>query len=433
MAGSGRTAATEAAAQGDNIHRARQGKRLIQVWPMGNLGNRMLQYMAAMALQSRVQGSRIAQIDLPEWGIHIAPEPAEPDRILRVGSACLDLALLADHLSGGLIDGVDIASYAQRMENLLPAHEYRLLFHGPLGARAGADELLCNIRQGDILSGQHPDYVLVPIDFYADLVAQTGLSPVFMGQIEDSPYMRALRRRFPRARYVASQGAVADFTFIRNSKNIVPAVSTFSWLAAWLSGDTRIFMPVLGHLNPWQSGTTQLLPLGDARYRFYLFPAHYAVPMARVARAHASLRGGWRLMGHGGLRRSLRREWAPRDLPAYLAAFDEAFYLATYPDIAASVAAGHIPSGRHHYEFFGSIEGRQAFPIDSAWYCETYPLAAWELGQGDARDAADHWLTTGRERGYARCPPEAAIKPVRASRARLPPRNRSEYPRPLHA
>lgn len=39
--------------------------------------------------------------------------------------------------------------------------------------------------------------------------------------------------------------------------------------------------------------------------------------------------------------------------------FDEAYYLARYPDVAAAVAAGHFTSGKHHYDLHGRAEGRE--------------------------------------------------------------------------
>jgi SAM-dependent methyltransferase len=39
--------------------------------------------------------------------------------------------------------------------------------------------------------------------------------------------------------------------------------------------------------------------------------------------------------------------------------FDETYYLAAYPDVAAAVAAGKFASGREHFERFGRPEGRR--------------------------------------------------------------------------
>ncbi len=371
---------------------------------MGGLGNRMIQYLAARALASRVPGSQIAQIHLPEWGLQIAPAPPAEDEVLVVTEPLLDLDRLAVLLNSGRVRRVDIRSYAQRMANLPPQEACLDLFTGVPGLRTAPDELLINIRQGDILDGHHPDYVLVPPDFYAELVERTGLSPVFLGQLDHSPYMVTLRDRFPRARYVSSQGALADFAAVRAARHVVPAISTFSWLAAWLSGAEHVHLPVLGLLHPLQSPDTNLLPLFDPRYSFHLFPHHYAVPVEQAAAAHRSLRGLWREVSPGRLAAMLAAAPPRQDVAAYLALYDEAFYLAAHPDIAGAVRDGHMPDGRHHYEHHGFAEGRQGFALDRAWYCQTYPIAAVELGQGDARDAFDHYVAIGRARGYRRTP-----------------------------
>ncbi len=375
----------------------------IQVSPMGNLGNRMIQYMAALSLAARVPGARLLQIHLPEWGIQMPPDPdpAAAPRTQVVDNPALPLDELAAALQGGALDRVDIRTYAQRIANFLPPAAYRGVFRIPSVSGAGTGELLCNIRQGDILDAHHPDYVLVPIEFYADLVQTTGLSPVFLGQLDDSPYMAALRARFRTARYVPSQGAVADFATIHASRHIVPAISTFSWLAAWLSEAETVHLPVLGLFNPAQAPSADLLPLDDPRYRFTLFPPHYAVPVAGFAAAHAAIWRLWRTVPPDELRTLLARQPPARERSATLAAFDEAFYLRHYPDIAGVVAAGHMPSGRHHFEHYGFGEGRAAFCMDAAWYCRNYPIAAVEIGECYARDPSDHWVRFGRARGYA--------------------------------
>ena len=44
--------------------------------------------------------------------------------------------------------------------------------------------------------------------------------------------------------------------------------------------------------------------------------------------------------------------------------FDEAAYLRAYPDVAAVVAEGGLPSGRDHFARFGLAEGRNPCPVD---------------------------------------------------------------------
>jgi hypothetical protein len=378
---------------------------VVQVTPMGNLANQMIQYMVALSLASRVGRCVLSNVGLNDWNI-VHPRVPGEFRTEIVTDPQPNLDRLAAALKDGTLQRVDIRTYGQRMENFLAADFYRGVFvsSGPEIRGAGPDELLCNIRQGDILDGHHLDYVLIPADFYEEVARATGLRLVFAGQLEDSPYMAALRARFPEARFLPSRGPIADFERIRRSVNILPSVSTFAWLAAWLSEARQIFLPVLGLLHPRQSCSTNLLPFGDLRVRFYLFPFHYAVPVAGFAAAHASLRGLWRYVEHERLEALLRPPPPPRQLQRYLDHFDEAFYLTAYPDIAAAVQGGHFPSGRHHYENFGFHEGREPFCIDKPWYCQNYPIAAIEMSQGEYYDTYQQWLEIGRARGYQRVP-----------------------------
>jgi len=378
---------------------------IVQISPMGNMANQMIQYMVALSLASRVGRCVLSQVGLHDWNI-VHPPMVGEFRTEIVTNPHPDLDRLAAALRDGSLQRVDIRTYGQRMENFLPPEFYRSVFvhDGPAVRGAGSDELLCSIRQGDVLDGHHPDYVLIPADFYEEVARVTGLRLVFAGQLEDSPYMAELRARFPDARFLPSRGPLVDFERIRRSVNILPAVSTFAWLAAWLSEAQQIFLPVLGLLHPLQSRETNLLPLGDPRVRFYLFPFHYAVPVERAAAAHASIRGLWRYVEHGRLAELLWPARRERRLDRYLEYFDEAFYLTAYPDIASAVQDGHFPSGRHHYEHFGFHEGREAFFIDKSWYCQTYPIAAIELSQGEYDDTFQQWLDIGRPRGYQRAP-----------------------------
>jgi hypothetical protein len=177
--------------------------KLIQVSPMGNMGNRMIQYLVALSLAQRVPGARIVQIHLPEWGIGIAPFEGTAPRTEIVTTPRVDLERLAACLNDGSLECVDIRTYGQHIDNLLAPPAYRGLFHAPSVPQAAGspDELVCNIRQGDILDAHHPDYVLIPPDFYAELIATTGLRPVFCGQLEATPYLETLKKRFPAARY----------------------------------------------------------------------------------------------------------------------------------------------------------------------------------------------------------------------------------------
>ena len=111
-------------------------------------------------------------------------------------------------------------------------------------------------------------------------------------------------------------------------------------------------------------------------------------------------------------------------------AFDEEYYLAKYPDVAAAVAARGWPSGQAHYEAVGRARGRHPSataeqaarapappptppaPIptrptappppgfDAGFYLAAYPQAEADIAAHQAEDAHSHYIRLGRHRGY---------------------------------
>lgn len=72
----------------------------------------------------------------------------------------------------------------------------------------------------------------------------------------------------------------------------------------------------------------------------------------------------------------------PRDRDAMLSVFDEDWYLSANPD-AAQAGGGHPGSGLRHYLEHGFQEYRLPCRVDEGWYLTQYPLAGFELAQGD--------------------------------------------------
>lgn len=394
--------------------------KVVAVSLKGGIGNRMIQFMAAWRLASFVPGCIVAGVQLAEWGIDLPQVPPGPGAVLRLsessaaGGQRIDLAAIVAAMNAGRIARVEMDHFAQDLRNFPPREVAAAMFRSPVAPieRFGRDTLLINIRAGEILAAPHPDYTLVPVAFYRQLVAETGLRPAFLGQLDPGPWLRSLHAAFPSARFIPSHGAMADFATLRAARNLVVAVSTFSWLAAWLSEAEQIHLPLTGFLNPAQSPQTHLLPLDDPRYRFTLFPANYAVPEAAVADAHAALAGLWRRMPPAMLAElAARRPRFPVPVQRMRDLFDEGFYLARYPDVRAVVGTGGYATGLQHYLMEGHAEGREGFALDRAWYCRAHPLAAIELGQGDFANLHEHYVAVGRERGYAPLPPDGIIRP----------------------
>ena len=99
-------------------------------------------------------------------------------------------------------------------------------------------------------------------------MSEAGLQPVFVEQLEDNWYDRVLRDQFRNAHYL-SGGPIEDFQTMRGARHMVLAVSSFSWLAAWLSDRAEVIhMPVAGLFNPAQRSDIDLLPEADPRWHF---------------------------------------------------------------------------------------------------------------------------------------------------------------------
>lgn len=252
--------------------------RTIRIRPYMGLGNRMLQYMMAEAIRAELPDAQIYGPGLPEWNIPAAAEP--PDQAfavtLRGHSVPLDemLALCRQVAS---VD-IQIATLSARQSYYLP-HRATCQAMFPISSHqpsAGEDELVINLRLAEVVDGAHPNYMPLPIDWYRDLIVITDLNPVFMGQLGDDAYSHALRLAFPDARFIPSNGAMADFDFIARAPNLALPISTFAWLAAWLSPLNRtIHLPVVGLYNPAARPDHDLLPVADPRYRFHIGELHH--------------------------------------------------------------------------------------------------------------------------------------------------------------
>ena len=245
--------------------------------------------------------------------------------------------------------------------------------------------------------------MLVPIDFYRDLVKRTGLTPVFMGQIADNKYTRALCSAFPDATFVPSRGALADFETLRQSTNVVPAVSTFSWLACWLSTTARnIFMPLTGLFNPLYNSHHDFAPADDNRFHFFLFPANFSSHVESSAimvllqgdtgRSNAELaylkRKRRGIQRNQDRRRSLRR----------------GHYEKKYSDIRQALSNGLLSSLIHYFNS-GFNERRDGFAFDHDHYVSAIPKRHENSGMPSSRGLA----TTMRRRSFQGYPPRGVM------------------------
>src|SRR5665213_477755 len=182
----------------------------------GALANQMIQFMVALKFRSMVPECRISNVILPAWDIEHPPiDGGEPVEVQR-SELRLDLHDWAARIRAGTLRRVVFSCFGQRMEHFLHPAYYRSVFKTPLGSPVGFDEryLVCHVRAGDVLDGNIPNYTLTPVEFYSDLVEQTGLKLVFIGQTAENFYTMRLRERFPTAKFIEMRDIMTDFETI---------------------------------------------------------------------------------------------------------------------------------------------------------------------------------------------------------------------------
>ncbi|HTW71459.1 MAG TPA: glycosyltransferase 61 family protein [Acetobacteraceae bacterium] len=384
------------------------GGPIFHVEPRGRLGSRMFQYMVALSFRALVPDCRISNVQMPEWGIDHPPIELEEPIAWAGEPQHIDLAGLAQRVRREELRSIVYTGRGQRLENFPSLDVCRPVFRPSVVSptRFGERHIICHVRAPDA-DPALPDInaPLTPIAFYAGIVQQTGLIPVFVGPGAGGMHGEILRRHFPSAVFSEAGDAVLDFETMRQAQAMAVDVSSFAWLAAWLSHGERIFLAVNGRFNPMQEPSVDLLPFGDPRYCFHLFPVNYAMPPDRQSVMHDRIARLSRFIPQDHLQRLLRD--APRFDPSIddmMEAFDAAWYLANNRDVAAQFGRENTEAARWHYRDSGMRERRLPFALSPAWYAERYPMAALEVSQGDYSGFAQHYVAVGRTRGYRAVP-----------------------------
>ena len=243
---------------------------LIAIVSSGGMGNRMFQLMLAHEIRNRAGVGQILGANLPRWGLMSQLPEVAPEPFAVLVNHAFDLDHAAWLLRTGVLRSIVLQGWGMRLAYYRSPEPYRALFQtSERGHALRDDELLIHVRAGDILDLHHPYYFPMPFSYYEEVIAATGLKPVFIGQLDDDSYSNALRRRFAGAKFLARRSSIADFTTIRQARHLVLSISSFSWLAAWLSESVvSVHMPIHG-LFDQGNGQTFLLPVDDHRWRFY--------------------------------------------------------------------------------------------------------------------------------------------------------------------
>jgi hypothetical protein len=123
----------------------------INIRPIGNIGNRMIQYMAALKLRSLIADSIVTGADVQEWGIPLMPAVAT--RVHNFGFYVgndVNFEAVAGLVRRGIVDRIEIHEYMQRMKYFLQPDFYRTIFRPMFDDYAiiNNDEICINVRGG---------------------------------------------------------------------------------------------------------------------------------------------------------------------------------------------------------------------------------------------------------------------------------------------
>ncbi len=387
---------------------------LIWIQPLGNTGNRALQYLVAHGICRHVPAATIENIHLPEWGRvdRRAPPPMTGAATLGKTRYWIDVPGLGNCLRRGVIKTLIIDAYCFNLEHYPPRQEARKLLpaarDGATAEGFGPGDLVCSVRGAEILKSSHPDYVVLPPEYYRMLAERSGLNLVFYGQLGDDPYSQSLREKVPEARFVPGRNPGYDFEVLRRSVNIAPSVSTFAWLAAWLSEAEKVYLPVAGMFSPVQHPLQMYLPLDDPGFEYTLFPF---AKMANVWQRPEDFQTMQDVLAHHArpvgaeeLRGICARAAAFAPRQPLVGGFDPDHYLANYPDVTDEIERGNCHSALDHYLRTGFRKGWSPVEFNSRYYATTYPDAAMAIAEGHYSDPLHHYTAVGWTKGYRPTP-----------------------------
>ncbi|GCD75493.1 hypothetical protein NBRC3299_1785 [Acetobacter pasteurianus NBRC 3299] len=380
-------------------------RSIVWVNSLGNIANRALQYLVAKNIAEKSNNVEIANVDLPEWGVQ------KEEFNCDLGSSCtigeldfwFDIRGISENLNNGNIDSFIINGYPFNVD-FYPSREkskkYLPNFSDVSKELEGFDEekIVFNIRADEILHGIHADYLVLPVEYYKMLALKTGLKPVFFGQLDDNPYIRKLKEEFPYALFINGRGPRYDFEVLRRSSNIAISVSTFSWLAAWLSNAKNIYVPLAGMMNPCQAVGQNFIPHDDPVYKFISFP------LCRSECLYRHPQRFWEKLNYMAQNMKFVSAYEAnqifqkvdilRNRKKSVGGFDPRFYMKkNYQEISDP------GNSLNHYIHSGDVI-TNAFPIKEHEYLSNYPEAGVEVAKGNFQSVAEYHSFVGYYMGY---------------------------------
>ncbi|KQO82234.1 hypothetical protein [Rhizobium sp. Leaf262] len=245
----------------------------LRIEPRGGTANQLLQFFFAANIQRLCENLEVTGYDVPEWGLISKKMDGKPKQELVLKGNYLFCDDIVKIIKRKLSKNIVLKGQAFRLSNYAQPEFYRPLIKSNIRTVPvyGEGHVVFHIRGGDILQPAHRDYYPIPFSYIDAVLKKSDALPVFLGQMGESYYTEKLRQRYPEAVFSPPKTAIEDFETLRHSRQIAVSISSFSWTAAWLSHAKTIHLPVAGFLHPIQRPDIDLLPVNDARYKFYQF------------------------------------------------------------------------------------------------------------------------------------------------------------------
>jgi len=130
----------------------------------------------------------------------------------------------------------------------------------PLEILPGKNDIVLNFRGTDLAWAQ------MPLDYYRWILDKEQFDKLWI-VTEDPNHKTVLRLLDMYPGEVLSNGPIKDLKFVMSAKKIIMTVSTFCWMAAWLSDANKIYFP-LGSSYPLfdKENDRRLIVSDDHRY-----------------------------------------------------------------------------------------------------------------------------------------------------------------------
>jgi len=223
------------------------------------IGNRFFNAAFTQHVAGILGTTKIAGISLPELNVmsthwSMWNRMRHRNRYFIEGHE-LHTETLIQQASNGKVDVVEVRGWGMRIEYFAATRrawqEKTAGLRDSIVSRQTDGSVALHIRTGDALDSAHPDYFPLPLSFYEHVIDQSGLSPVFVGQVDsDNWYVRRLREKFKGARFISGR-AMADFAFLVAAPVKVLSISSFAWAASWMSPNhSRTLIPSAGLFSP---------------------------------------------------------------------------------------------------------------------------------------------------------------------------------------